>query len=331
MFILHINRACAHVQEEGPLMLAKGGVSQSEAAAVLHVSKCEVSACERAIRERGLTFDDVAAMSAAEVDGMLAPPREPRESAHLSSDMAPPIERKKRNRKLTVKMFWMEHCEAAAAAGRAAYSYQTFCELFSEADEKAGAKRRLAHEPGAMAYVDWAGDIAAITDRLTGTRAKAYLIVVALPYSARFLAQGFAGMRQRSGQDGQAHAFENFGGVPRMLVPDNAATVTNRSSVYVTLINDEYLRFAERCGAAVVPVRVRRPCGKALADSTVDLVEKMGDRPIRRDDILHAGGVQRVLPGEGTLAECPAVLGKGRVARLDLRGRGMRVRVDAAF
>lgn len=257
------------------LMLAKGGVSQAEVAAALRASKRDVSACARALRERGLTFDGVAAMSGAEVDAMLAPPAKGApESAYLAPDMTPLIERKKRNRKLTVKMFWMEHCEAAAEAGKAAYSYQTFCEMFADAAEKAGAKRRLAHEPGAKAYVDWAGDTAAITDRLTGARTKVYVIVVALPYSDRFWAQGFADMRQRSWQEGQARALEDFGGVPRMLVPDNAATATDRSSVYVTLVNDEYRRFAEHYGAAVVPARVRRPRDKAVAESTVDLVER---------------------------------------------------------
>lgn len=62
------------------LMPAKGGVSQAGAAA-LHASKRDVSARAKAIRERGLTFGGVAAMGAAEADGMLAPPRGPRESA----------------------------------------------------------------------------------------------------------------------------------------------------------------------------------------------------------------------------------------------------------
>ena len=257
------------------LMLAKGGASQSEVAAALHASKRDVSACARAIRERGLAFDAIAAMTAAEVDEMMLPPNgKPVEGAYLIPDMAPLVERKKGNRKLTVKMFWMEHREAAAAAGRLAYSYQTFCEMFSDAAERAGARRRLAHEPGAKAYVDGAGDTASLTDRLTGARAKIYVIVVALPYSDRFWAQGFADMRQRSWQEGQARALEDFGGVPRMLVPDNAATATDRSSVYVMLVNAEYQRFAEHYGAAVVPARVRRPRDKAVAESTVDLVER---------------------------------------------------------
>ena len=256
------------------LMLAKGGASQSEVAAAARASKRDVSACAKAVRERRLTFDGIAAMSATEIDEMLAPPREPRASAYLAPDMGQLVERKRRNRKLTVKMFWMEHCVAAEAAGKSAYSYQTFCEMFSRAAEKAGATRRLAHEPGAKAYIDWAGDTASLTDRLTGARTKVYVLVVALPYSGRFWAQGFTDMRQRSWQEGQARALEDFGGVPRMLVPDNAATATDRSSVYVTLVNEEYARFAEHYGAAVVPARVRRPRDKAVAESTVDLVER---------------------------------------------------------
>ena len=46
-------------------------------------------------------------MGAAEVDGMLAPPRGPRESAYPAPDMGPLTARKKGNRKLTVKMFRM--------------------------------------------------------------------------------------------------------------------------------------------------------------------------------------------------------------------------------
>lgn len=69
-------------------------------------------------------------------------------------------------------------------------------------------------------------------------------------------------------------AFEEFGGVPRMLVPDNCATATDRGSLYETLLNKDYERFAEHYGCAVVPARVRKPRDKSTAEGTVDLVEK---------------------------------------------------------
>lgn len=72
------------------LMLTKEGVPQLEVAAVLHSSKRDVSACARVLRERGLAFDDVVAMGAAEGDGLLAPPGVGApESACLRPEMGP--------------------------------------------------------------------------------------------------------------------------------------------------------------------------------------------------------------------------------------------------
>ena len=177
---------------------------------------------------------------------------------------------------------------------------------------------------GAKAHVDWAGDTASLTDRLTGAKTKAYVMVVALPYSDRFWAQGFADMRQRSWQEGQARALEDFGGVPRMLVPDNAATATDRSSACVTLVNDEHRRFAEHCG------RRSSPPGSAAPRQGGRRVHgrprrEVDHRPLRRDDILLARGVRRVLPRASAPAERPPVLREGGVARLRVRGRGARV------
>lgn len=256
------------------LMLAKGGVSQAGIAASLHVSKRDVSACAKALRERGLAFDDVSAMSSAEVDELFPSHGREANDAYLQPDLASMVERKKASRKLPVKLIWMEYCEEAAAGGRMAYSYQAFCEMFAREAERLGATRHFRHEPGAKAYIDWAGDVAWLVDRVTGERAKVYVIVVVLPFSDRLWAEGFTDMRQRSWQDGQAHAFEDFGGVPRMLVPDNAATATNRGDPRVTVVNEEYARFAEHYGCAVVPARVRKPRDKSTSESAVDLVER---------------------------------------------------------
>lgn len=258
------------------MMLAKGGASQSDIASALHVSKRDVSAAAKVVKEHGLAFDAVASMDADAVDSLFFPKeeREPN-GAYLRQDMAPLVERKKRNRKLPVKLFWMEYCERAESEGKLAYSYQMFARLFADEAEKLGATRHFAHEPGAKCYIDWAGDAAYLTDRLTGARTKVYVLVVTLPFSDKFWAEGFCDMKQKSWQDGQIHAFEAFGGVPRMWVPDNAATATDRTAApRVTLVNREYERFADHYGAAVVPARVRRPRDKSVAESCVDLVER---------------------------------------------------------
>ena len=234
------------------LMLAKGGATQSDIAAALHVSKRDVSAGAKVMRECGLTFDAVSSMDADAIDGMFFAKEERRPNdAYLRPDMEALVERK------------------------LAYAYQTFCEMFADAAGRMGATRHFSHEPGAKCFIDWAGDVAHLTDKLLGTKTKVYVLVVTLPFSDKFWAEGFCDMRQKSWQEGQTHAFEEFGGVPRMWVPDNAATAADRAAApRVTLVNREYERFAEHYGAAVVPARVRRPRDKSVAESCVDLVER---------------------------------------------------------
>ena len=257
------------------LAVAKGGMSQSDIAALLHVSKRDVSAAAKAVRELNLTFDAIAGMDADAVDDLFFPKeKRARGEGYLVPDMEALVSRKKKSRKLPVKLFWLEHVEAAASCGKSSYSYQTFCEMFADTAGKMGATRHFIHEPGAKAFIDWAGDTACITDRTTGAKAKVYVIVVSLPFSGRFWAEGFCDMRQQSWQDGQTHAFEEFGGVPRMLVPDNAATGTDRSALCVTLVNDDYERYAQHYGTAIFPARVRKPRDKSTAESTVNLVEQ---------------------------------------------------------
>lgn len=256
------------------LMLAKGGVSQSDIAAALRASKRDVSSCAKVLRENALSFDHVNAMSASEVDELFPSDGRVPNEAYLQPDLAPLVDRKKRSRKIPVKLMWVEYCERAASLGKMAYSYQTFCEMFSKEADRLGATRHFEHEPGAKAYVDWAGDVAWLKDKVTGTGTKVYVLVVVLPYSGKLWAEGFCDMRQRSWQDGQAHAFERFGGVPRLLVPDNAATATDRGDPRVTRINEEYARFAEHYGCGVLPARVRKPRDKSTSESAVDLVER---------------------------------------------------------
>lgn len=259
------------------LMLLKGGNSQGEVAAVLHVSKRDVSEAAKAIREHNLTYEEILGMDPAAVEDKLFPKGSrgrKKNDAYLQPDMGLYVERKKKRHKLLVKQFWQEYCSAALAQGKLAYSYQSFCEQFSAEAERLGATRHFRHTPGEKAYIDWAGDVAKLTDKITGRTTRVYVLVVVLPFSGLFWAHGFTDMRQQSWLEGHMAAFEMFGGVPRMLVPDNCATATDRGSTYETLINKDYERFAEHYGTAVVPARVRRPRDKSTAEGTVNLVEE---------------------------------------------------------
>ena len=101
------------------LMLAKGGATQSDIAAALHVSKRDVSAGAKVMRECGLTFDAVGSMDADAVDDMFFAKEERRPNdAYLRPDMAALVERKKMSRKLPVKLFWLEDIAPDITTGK---------------------------------------------------------------------------------------------------------------------------------------------------------------------------------------------------------------------
>ncbi len=76
------------------LVLAKGGSSQADVARALHVSKRDVSAAAKALREHSLVYDDVCAMDAQAVDELLFPGRQADpESRYLQPDYSALVER----------------------------------------------------------------------------------------------------------------------------------------------------------------------------------------------------------------------------------------------
>jgi hypothetical protein len=252
-------------------MPLEGGVGQERVAAAPRVGKRDVSAAARAVRESGVTAGALAGMAEAEVDATSFPkaPRA-RDENHLQPDLPAPAGRKGGNRKVPVKQFRDEHCEAAAAQGKAAYPCQAFCEMFAAEAERSGAARHFAHAPGEKAYVDWAGDAAWLTDRVTGRRTKACLLVFGPAVLGALL-----GRRPRRHAPAvlarRPHAaLEDFGGVPRILVPDNCATAVGRGPDRATCLNAGHGRFAGHYGTAVLPARVRAPRDKGLAESTVN-------------------------------------------------------------
>jgi len=70
------------------------------------------------------------------------------------------------------------------------------------------------------------------------------------------------------------NAFYYYGGVPRAMVPDNLKAAVIKAGRYEPVLNEEFERFSEHYGVAVVPARVRKPKDKALVENAVKLTYK---------------------------------------------------------
>ena len=120
--------------------------------------------------------------------------------------------------------------------------------------------------------VDWAGDPLYITDRETGEEWPSYIFVAVLPCSWNTYAEPCNDMKSENWLLCHVHAYEFFGGVTRLLIPDNCKTATTANTRYETILNKSYQEMADYYGTAIVPARVRRPDDKAAAEGSVKVV-----------------------------------------------------------
>jgi transposase len=185
----------------------------------------------------------------------------PPDCAYIHREMAKPG--------VTLTLLWTEYCAKAKDVGLTPYQYTQFGEKYRKWAKLTKATMRVQHKPGDAMQVDWAGNTIPVFDPVTGDESKAYLFVCVLPYSCYAYAEACDDMRTENWLGCHAHAYSYFGGVTRLLVPDNLKTGVVANTKYETLLNRSYQEMAEHYDTAIVPTRVRHPKDKSLAEGTV--------------------------------------------------------------
>ena len=174
---------------------------------------------------------------------------------------------------VNMTLLWNEYCQTCHANGKTPYQYTQFCEKYRRWARVTKATMRIQHKPGDATEVDWAGDTIPLYDSVTGEESAAYLFLAALPCSCMAYAEAREDMRTESWLLCHVHAFNYFGGVTRLLIPDNCKTATISNNRYEIIFNRSYQELAEHYGTAIVPARVRKPRDKSHAEGSVRFAE----------------------------------------------------------
>lgn len=170
---------------------------------------------------------------------------------------------------VTLTLLWQEYCERAYAGSETPYMSTQFGDKYRRWARVTKATMRVTHKPGDTMQVDWAGGTIPYYDPVTGEEYKAYLFVAALPCSNYLYVEACTDMKQENWLMCHVHACEYFGGVARVLVPDNLKTGVVTNTRYETQLNESYHELAEYYGTAIVPARVRKPQDKGLVERSV--------------------------------------------------------------
>lgn len=120
--------------------------------------------------------------------------------------------------------------------------------------------------------MDWAGSTAFIIDRDTGEKIKAYIFVATLPCSQLSYAEATLSMDLHSWIDVHIHAYDYFGGVTQIVVPDNLKTGVTKHTSRELVLNPTYREMADYYSTIIMPARVRSPKDKASVEGSVGVI-----------------------------------------------------------
>ena len=194
------------------------------------------------------------------------------------------------------KLLWTEYMEDCRANGDEPLMYSQFCYHIQQDEQKRRATMHINRKPGEQVEVDWAGDPAAIIDPDTGEILKAYIFVGVMTYSQYAYVEAFLDMKQKSWITAHVHMYEFFGGVARILVPDNCKTaVVHNGGFKDQQINETYQEMAEHYGTAIIPARVRTPKDKPNVEGTVGNISTWITAALRNEQFFSLAELNRAI------------------------------------
>ncbi|MGX5832285.1 IS21 family transposase [Mesorhizobium sp. 43Arga] len=166
---------------------------------------------------------------------------------------------------VTLSILWEEY----RAVHPEGYAYSRFCDLFRGFERRLTPTMRQKHVAGDKVFVDYSGKKLPIVDRKTGEIREAEIFLGVLGASSYAFAEATWSQTLPDWIGSHVRMFRFFGGVPRLIVPDNLKSGVNRSSFYDPDINRSFGMMASHYGVRVLPARPRRPKDKAKVESGV--------------------------------------------------------------
>jgi len=245
------------------------GYSERKTAESCSLGKATVGDCVRRLVKAGLSWPLPDGLDDSVLEARLyAPP-----AANVARGPTPDwalASLELRRKGVTRQLLWQEYIEQNPGG----LSYSRYCELYFAYLKKARLSMRQHHVAGEKLFVDFAGSTVAVHDPRTGVVRQTQVFVAVWGASNYTYAEATWSQDLPSWTSCHVNAFEFFGCVPEILVPDNLRSGVTLPCRYDPDINETYGELARHYGCAIIPARKRKPKDKAKVEVGVQLVTR---------------------------------------------------------
>lgn len=235
------------------------------------VSSSTVSECLRRARTANLSWPLPENCDDAQLEQLLYPPVSKNIPVEQGEIDWLYIHQELKRKAVTLMLLWQEYKQTYPRG----IGYSRFCERYRTWCGQLDLWMRQSHKAGEKAFVDYAGmKIPVVINHATGELREAEIFVMVLGASNYIFAEATFSQQLADWIGSHVRAFEFFGGVPEMIVPDNLKSGVQKAHRYEPETNPTYQDMASHYGMAIIPTRVAAPKDKAKVENAVQQVER---------------------------------------------------------
>ena len=241
------------------------GLANRQIASALKMSHVTVGTYLKLAESSGVSWPLPAEVTDSRLMELLRSSSRPPEAALRPLPDMDWVYREMRKKHVTLLLLWEEYRKEHPDG----YQYTRFCEYYRRFKCKQEVSLRQEYKAGERMFVDWAGDTVPVWDTQTGESRQAPVFVAILGASNYTFARVFENRQQPAWIEAHILAWEFFGGVAKLTIPDNEKTGVTTAGRYEMDVHRTYEELAEHYGTVVIPARPREPKDKAKAESAV--------------------------------------------------------------
>ncbi len=154
------------------------------------------------------------------------------------------------------------------------YAYSRFCDHYRLWKKDSKVSMRQHHIPGEKLYLDFAGQTMPITNRETGEITNHPLYVSSLGFSSYIYCKLVENQSNQHFCQAVTDSLTFYGGVPRILVPDNLKSAVIKANYYDPHFNLAFKELSDYYQTSILPARVRKPQDKSKVEISVSAAER---------------------------------------------------------
>ena len=267
------NRVTMRRIRETLRLYLQAALSYNEVGRALKISKSVVGKYVSLARAAGVDWELAQTLSDEDLEARLFRPAVPRSSHQLAPDFALVHQELKRVG-VTLELLWEEYARDLGDKSALAYKYTSFCIKYRAFAQSLKRSMRQTHIAGEKLFVDYSGNGVPLIDASTGEITTAQIFVATLGASNYTFACATPRQSTADWIGAQVRALEFFGGVPRLIVPDQTRALIKYPDSYDPEPNRTYEEFAEHYGCALLAARPAHPRDKPKVEGSVLLVQR---------------------------------------------------------